>query len=181
MFVLPWLCIPSQCFGHRVLLSITQDTFWSARRQLINCLMSTSGWDKWKGMCSGQVQTSVLVPALSLISCVDLGPSPYSGSLSWSGFCRASGIQLKHLAQCLDYTETLHNVCFYYDYDYCVPRGYHLPWGIFKSRWCQRICGILGHRTPNQSKMLLRKNLSFPLLNHIFSVGAVFFSQMKVT
>ena len=48
------------------------------------------------------------------------------------------------------------------------------PEESFKSRRCQRICGILGHETPNQSKMLFRKNLSFPLLDRILSVGVVF-------
>ena len=48
------------------------------------------------------------------------------------------------------------------------------PEESFKSRRCQRICGILGHGTPNQSKMLFRKNLSFPLLHQILSVGVVF-------
>ena len=48
------------------------------------------------------------------------------------------------------------------------------PDEVLKSRRWQRICDILGHGTPNQSKMLFRKNLSFPLLNHILSVEVVF-------
>ena len=56
------------------------------------------------------------------------------------------------------------------------PEDTTYPDEFFKTRRCRRVCGILGHRTPNQSKMLFRKNLSFPLLNHILSVGAVFFS-----
>ena len=47
----------------------------------------------------------------------------------------------------------------------------------FKSRRCQRICGILAHGTPNQSKMLFRKKLSFPLLGRILSVGVLFLTE----
>ena len=52
------------------------------------------------------------------------------------------------------------------------------PEESFKSRRCQRICGILGHETPNQSKMLFRKNLSFPPLDRIW-VWGYFFNWTK--